>query len=231
MKNESRDADLFFDESILSFFHIMESFKEIFINELKNSLNEKVKDFLFQYFELCHFSEVKIKEKVAENKKIISKLLTDSNLTLAVKLKHFLNNYDMLDDNVSSFIDAIIPIRNSIAHGRITHQDKFLWPLPPFFSIARNSYTQIDFLILLTAQMISKYIGITRWENKWKEIKKSLPPSKTVVNSFLNDEKICFENNKHNITWQTIFNYYIQKPKNETLDKIEKKLETLEKSL
>lgn len=91
-------------------------------------------------------------------------------------MKYFLEKYELLDDNVAFFVDNMIKVRNAIAHGRITYQKIFMWPLPPFFNLAKDSYENIEFLYFLTAVMISRYVGIKCWENEWRESKNYLMP-------------------------------------------------------
>lgn len=232
LKEESQDADLFYDEAILSFFHILELFGDCINKELKANLDNDIENFLLSHFKIYYFSEKQIKQKVEENKRSISSILIGDYLNLAVKIKFFLDKYQMLDDNIAFFVDSMIKIRNAIAHGRITYQDKFIWPLPPFFSLAKDSYENIEFLFFMTARMISKYIGITCWEQEWEEARNYLLPPKNTLDSFLNNDLIVadfnkemlFDGNKYNINWRTIFNHYIKNPKKDFLQKIEDRL-------
>jgi hypothetical protein len=153
---------------------------------------------------------------VAQNRKSVNSLLIGDFLNLAIKVKYFLEKYELLDDNVAFFIDNMIKVRNAIAHGRITYQKVFMWPLPPFFNLAKDSYENIEFLSFLTAEMISKYIGINCWEEEWNEAKNFLMPPNHIISSFL-DNNLVIENfnydmlvkgNIYNITWRTLFNYF-----------------------
>lgn len=232
LKEESCEADLFYDEATLSFFHILELFGDCVNRELRENLDRNIEGLLANYFKAFYFSDKVINEKVLENKKNISSILVGEYLSLAVKIKYFLEKYKMLDDNVAFFVDSMIKVRNAIAHGRIAYQNKFIWPLSPFFNMAKNSYENIDFLFFMTAKMISSYIGITCWDNEWEEEKKYLLPHKSILDSFLDDkllindfcEEMLFDGNKYNITWRTIFNHYIRDPKRSLIDKIEIKL-------
>ncbi|MCL2321194.1 MAG: hypothetical protein FWC47_03710 [Oscillospiraceae bacterium] len=229
---EQSDADLYYDEAFLSFFHILELFGNSIKKDLKKKLDTSIVDLLSNYYRAYYFSKDTIKEMVQQNKKPISSILISDDLSLAIKIKYFLEKYDMLDDNTAFFVDNMIEIRNDIAHGRITYKNKFVYPLSPFFNLAKDSYENMQFLFFLTARMISKYIGITCWEQEWEESKKYLLPPKSTLDLFLNDdskiynfdEKMLLEGNKYNITWRTIFNHYIKKPKKDFLDKLEIKL-------
>ncbi|MBD5116308.1 MAG: hypothetical protein HDT48_02190 [Ruminococcaceae bacterium] len=229
LKSESVDADLYYDEATLSFFHILELFGDKVNNELKKMLEKNIERMMQQHFACYYFDDTHIKQKIEQNKKAVNSILIGDFLSLSVKIKYFLEKYNLLDDKVSYFIDNMIKVRNEIAHGRITYQKMFVWPLPPFFSLAKNPYENTEFLMQLTAVMISKYVGIKRWEKEWIKTKLFLMPSQQIMTSFL-EGKIYFENdakialvkgNKYNITWRTIFNFYIQKPKKEIREEIE----------
>lgn len=137
-----------------------------------------------------------------------------------------MEKYELLDDNIAFFIDNMIKVRNAIAHGRITYQKVFIWPLSPFFNLAKDSYENTEFLYFFTAVMISKYVGIHCWEDEWMEIKGYLMPPQKIVNDFLEGEihiekDFLIDGNQYNISWRTLFNYYVKRPKKEIRKKIE----------
>lgn len=166
---------------------------------------------------------------VEQNRKQVNSILVGDFLNLAVKIKYFLEKYGLLDDNVAFFIDSMIKVRNAIAHGRITYQKDFLWPLSPFFNLAKDSYENIEFLLFLSAEMISKYIGISCWEKEWDVGKRFLMPPDHVISAFLKNSLVIdnfnydmlVHGNKYNITWRTLFNYYVKKPKEEIRECLE----------
>lgn len=221
LKEESGDADLYYDEAILSFFHIFELFGESIGNELKNKLENNIENLLYQHFESYYYTESKIKQMVEKNRKSVNSLLIGDFLNLAIKIKYFLEKYELLDDNIAFFIDNMIKVRNAIAHGRITYQKVFMWPLSPFFNLSKDSYENIEFLFFLSAEMISKYIGISCWEKEWNEMKVFLLPPNHIISDFLENRllidnfsyNMLVQGNKYNITWRTLFNYYVKKPK------------------
>ena len=195
----------------------------------KNKLKTNIENMLYDYFNSYYFEEEKKKVMVRQNKKSINSLLIGNHLNLSIKIKFFLEKYKLLDDNVAFFIDNIIKVRNEIAHGRRTYQEVFLWPLPPFFSMSKNSYENVKFLSFLSAEMISKYIGISCWEKEWNEVKYFLMPPNHIISDFL-EKKLVIDNfnynmlvlgNKYNITWRTLFNYYVKKPEKKTREYME----------
>ena len=226
LKAESCDADLYYDESTLSFFHILELFGDTVNGELRKKLEDNIEKMLQQHYANFYFNDSQIKQMVDQNKKAVSSLLIGDYLSLSVKVKYFLEKYELLDDNIAFFIDNMIKVRNAIAHGRITYQKVFIWPLPQFFNLAKDSYENIEFLYFFTAVMISKYVGIHCWEDEWMEIKGYLMPPQKIVDAFLEGEihiekDSLIDGNQYNISWRTLFNYYVKKPKKEIRKKIE----------
>ena len=226
LKAESCYADLYYDESTLSFFHILGLFGDTVNGELRKKLEDNIEKMLQQHYANFYFNDSQIKQMVDQNKKAVSSLLIGDYLSLSVKVKYFLEKYELLDDNIAFFIDNMIKVRNAIAHGRITYQKVFIWPLPPFFNLAKDSYENIEFLYFFTAVMISKYVGIHCWEDEWMEIKGYLMPPQKVVDAFLEGEihiekDSLIDGNQYNISWRTLFNYYVKKPKKEIRKKIE----------
>lgn len=232
LKSESYDADLYYDESTLNFFHIFELFGECYAKELKNMLENNIENMIEKHFQSFYFNDTQVKQMIEQNKKAVNSILIGDKLILSVKIKYFLEKYELLDDNVSYFVDSMIKVRNAIAHGRITYHDKFIWPLSPFFNLAKDSYENMEFLFFMTAIMISKYVGINCWQDEWEKTKVFLLPPKYVLENFI-DNKLVFDDfnpnmlfngNKYNLTWRTIFNHYIKNPKKAFLKKLEQKL-------
>lgn len=229
LKEQSFDADLYYDEATLNFFHIFELFGERFSNELKQKLENNIENMLDAHFKLFYFNESQVQQMVEQNKKSVSRLLIGDYLNLAIKLKFFLEKYDLLDDNVAFFVDNMIKVRNAVAHGRITYNKNFIWPLSPFYNLAKDSYDNVEFLFFLSAVMISRYIGISCWEPEWTEAKAFLMPPNNIIAAFLNaeldvhdltNEMLC-NGNKYNITWKTLFNYYVKNPKQAVREQLE----------
>lgn len=227
LKN-SGDFDLFYDEINLNLFHVIELLAEESAQNFKSKLTDKINIFLNNYYDNCYLTEV---DPVIQNvRKNVENLLFKDTFSLSAKIKHFLNCNDLLNANVSAFIDDLIKTRNAIAHGRKIFQKNFMYPLSPFFNLTKNSFEITDVLISLTAVMISKYIGINHWLDEWKKIEEILPPSKFVINDFF-DHKLSKEiinsdslvnGNKYNITWQSLFEFYVKNPKLEVKRNIEK---------
>ena len=58
------------------------------------------------------------------------------------------------------------------------------------FDAYKDSYENINFLFFLSAEMISKYIGISCWEKEWNEAKEFLMPPNHVISAFLENSLV-----------------------------------------
>ncbi len=229
LQSESCDANLYHDEAILSYFHIIELFAESSSDEFKKRLGKSMEILLETYYkENLFYTDKQIINKVTSLKEITNEVLVKKELSLAQKIKYFLKKYDLLDENVSNFIDSAIKIRNSIAHGRITYKEKVIYPLPPFFYLANKSYDILEFLNFLTARMIAAYMGIDCWKEEWEEAKEYLLPPTDILSEFLKhvddfkniNVESLIEGNEYNITWNTIYRHYIGNSKKFNINRI-----------
>ncbi|HEM5054762.1 TPA: hypothetical protein U1216_002191, partial [Streptococcus suis] len=150
--------------------------------------------------------------KVNQKKKLLKEVLIGDFIPLKDRYKYFLSYHNLLDDRVSFFIDELIKVRNSLAHGRVAQNiDVMEYPLTPFYNITRLEGRLVTPIGILTAVSISKFIGIHIWEYEWNEIKQLLEPSPDLVVDFLEGRLDVDINNKneHNLTWYSLFLYYL----------------------
>lgn len=101
LKAESCDADLYYDEATLSFFHILELFGDTVNKELKTKLENSIEKMMQQHYANFYFNDNQIKQMVNQNKKAVNSLLIGDFLSLSVKVKYYLEKYELLDDNVA----------------------------------------------------------------------------------------------------------------------------------
>lgn len=227
--SESVDANLYHDEAILDYFHIIELLAETSKDSLKiqmeNSIKELLKNF---YIDNLAYTDKQIDIKIDTQKVVINKLLVEPEMSIAQKSKCFLKKYELFDDITSNFIDALIATRNAIAHGRKGYEKIVTWPVPPFFCLSHESYEFLQPLCIFTAKLISSYLGLNCWNDQWEVEKMNLLPIKELVNEFLKKpteyfditvESLC-EGNKFNITWEALFSYYIKEPKKFSIQRI-----------
>ena len=61
-----------------------------------------------KHFQLLYFNETQVEQMTQQNRKAVTSILIGSNLNLSAKIKYFLEKHELLDDNVSFFIDNMI---------------------------------------------------------------------------------------------------------------------------
>lgn len=233
LEDISDEADLFHDEIALNLFQIMELLANSLGNDFKNRLSKKTDIFLEDYYRDCYMTEIQSKDMARSVKKSVESLLQKDSDTLPKKIKYFLDCYGLLDPDVSDFVDNVVKIRNSVAHGRAIIQKNFMWPLPAFFNLVKDSYEVIDILKPLVSAMMEKYMGTNRWGNEWQTMRQFLIPSKITMEKFfnntpsgeiINSSSLTDEGNKYNITWESLFDFYVKNPESKILERIERVL-------
>ena len=228
---ESNDADLYYDEALLTYFHIFEQFAENVYEKIDKNINNNTNDIkneLQKLYEKLYLYD-KRKSKIeaidthittlAEKHARIIKTDLHSEILdkLATRIKYTLHEYNLLDDIVENFIELMIKKRNDVAHGRKIDSYMCIWPLSPFFNISKDPYEYVNILKYLTATLISKYFGITTWLEEWKEIRFCLPPTKKAMENLVKnkidslnlDSNNMVTGNTYNLTFRNIFYYLL----------------------
>lgn len=226
---ESVDANLYHDEAILDYFHIIELLSEVNKDELKTLMETSIQRFLDSFYS-CNLSynPNQINEKINSVKGTLGELLVDKELSIAQKSKFFLKKYGLFDEITGYFMDNLISTRNAIAHGRNIYRNNVLWPVPPFFYLAQDSYQSLPSLKILTARMISCFAGLNCWETEWQQEKFNLLPVKEIFSAFLKEPtkfseittESLYEGNSYNISWMAAFWYYTQDTKRFSIERI-----------
>jgi len=174
-------------------------------------------------------------DKITKNKGVLSEILIQGELTISQKCKYFLKQYGLLDEITSFFVDNLVFTRNKIAHGRKIYTNNVTWPVPPFFSLAQDSYEFLQPLKILTATMISCFAGLDHWRDKWREEQSYLLPSKDRFSAFLNEptqlsilvtEQI-YRENLEDIIWLAAFRYYTHDPKQFNIERLSNAMKKL----
>lgn len=204
---------LFLDETIINCFNVFELLADTTKKEYERYIDEQSKKLLFEFYKnVGNIDNNKINDKVNQKNRLIKEILVGEFLNLSDKFKYFLQKYSLLDENLSYFVDRIIKIRNSIAHGRIVSNLSVMeYPLTPFYNIVKPEANLVNPIILLTGVLISKYIGIDIWEKEWEEIKEILEPNPDRVKEVI-EGKLAIdinEKNRYNLTWYSVFLYYL----------------------
>ncbi|MGF3106086.1 hypothetical protein [Rossellomorea sp. DUT-2] len=213
------EVNTYHDEAILTHFHILELLVSCYYNDFKVEANEEIKSFLTLFSsEILNLSG-KAREDTINNKfRILKEVLINDEASISTKINYFLKRHSMLDDQTYSFINKIVKIRNSIAHGRMSYKEKLIWPLPPFFNISSvDTQTIISQVQILTARAIAAHLGLDSWKEAWGFIHNTLPPSDEVLMNFIKNpdehQKITgtdlIEGTYKNITVESLVDYYI----------------------
>ena len=204
---------LFLDETIINCFNIFELLADTTKKEYERFIDEQSKKLLFEFYtNVGNLDNNKINDKVNQKNRLIKEILVGEFLNLSDKFKYYLKKYRLLDENLSYFVDRIIKVRNSIAHGRIVSNLSVMeYPLTPFYNIVNPEANLVNPIIVLTGVLISKYIGIDIWEEEWEKIKEILEPNPVRVKEVI-DGKLAIdinEKNQYNLTWYSVFLYYL----------------------
>lgn len=204
---------LFLDETIINCFNIFELLADTTKKEYERFIDEQSKKLLFEFYtNVGNLDNNKVNDKVNQKNRLIKEILVGEFLNLSDKFKYYLQKYRLLDENLSYFVDRIIKIRNSIAHGRIVSNLSVMeYPLTPFYNIVNTEANLVNPIIVLTGVLISKYIGVDIWEKEWEKIKEILEPNPVRVKEII-DGKLAIdinEKNQYNLTWYSVFLYYL----------------------
>ena len=204
---------LFLDETIINCFNIFELLADTTKKEYERFIDEQSKKLLFEFYtNVGNLDNNKINDKVNQKNRLIKEILVGEFLNLSDKFKYYLQKYRLLDENLSYFVDRIIKVRNSIAHGRIVSNLSVMeYPLTPFYNIVNTEANLVNPIIVLTGVLISKYIGVDIWEKEWEKIKEILEPNPVRVKEVI-EGKLAIdinEKNQYNLTWYSVFLYYL----------------------
>lgn len=204
---------LFLDETIINCFNIFELLADTTKKEYERFIDEQSKKLLFEFYtNVGNLDNNKINDKVNQKNRLIKEILVGEFLNLSDKFKYYLQKYRLLDENLSYFVDRIIKVRNSIAHGRIVSNLSVMeYPLTPFYNIVNPEANLVNPILVLTGVLISKYIGIDIWEEEWEKIKEILEPNPVRVKEVI-EGKLAIdinEKNQYNLTWYSVFLYYL----------------------
>ena len=186
---EESDANLYDEESFLAYFHIMELFSNYYSiqqrNEAQNQIKNFIKELLANTLKLrdSHLEQV-TQEKY---KAIHSILLSDGEIPIISKICYFLDQVGLLDPKTQYFVEQLVKIRNSIAHGRYVYHKELNWPLPPFFPINLETERYIFEIRVFTGRVIGAFLEIEAWSDTWIDIHTWLHPPTEYVKKFISN--------------------------------------------
>lgn len=218
METESEDNMIYDDETLLSYFHILELLTTKYEDKQKKELKSKIKDFSKSTFEDSFlFEGHHLKQEINAKSKIIEGLLLPE-LSVSSKIFYMFKEQGILTYRLKSFITNFVKDRNSVAHGRQVYQDRVIFPVPPFFPLIKNRDYPEEFYRILTGKAISNFIGINLYSQEWDEISQVIIPTFDELRLFQTEKKFekltnqdfC-EGKENDITPFVVSHYLISK--------------------
>lgn len=187
---ESDGQGLYEDESLLSFFHILELLVTEYQINQKNEAEEKISSFLNDLMANTYkYRGPSLNEKTKQKFKVLKDVLLSSDvMSVGSKINHMLEKQGMLDERVQSLLQELIVARNSIAHGRQVFRESLICPLPPFFMLNESHFNLGNRICVLTARSISCHYKLDLWSDEWNDVLNTLSPPMDIVKGFLKDK-------------------------------------------
>ncbi|QUM88845.1 hypothetical protein HWV03_08555 [Moritella sp. 36] len=185
MEKNSESSLMFSDEATLAYFHVLELLGDLHSKELIAKSNDSVDAFVKQYNEdILSLTGQSLENENKSKLKLLSGLLS-KDLSVTGKILYFLKKYDLYSNQTAFWIKNLVDARNSVAHGRRVFYDKSIFPVQPFFPLVANTMYPLEFVRVLSANVISKHLGIDLYKNEWNIIEKCLISDVQVTNEYL----------------------------------------------
>jgi hypothetical protein len=172
---EQGDASLYYEESFLVYFHIIELCSNYYSRQQSKEAEDQIKRFTRELLS----NTLKLRDNQLEQvsqekyKAIRSILLADGQISITSKTCYFL--------------EQMVKIRNTIAHGRPVNHKALNWPLPPFFSINGDVENFIFDIRTFTGRVIGAYLSIEAWMDKWVDVHSWLHVPPEYIKKFISD--------------------------------------------
>ncbi len=166
MESESENNTVYNDETILSYFHILELLTTKYTDNQKLELKTNINDFTYSILrDTFLYDSNRLEEETKSKSKLIESLLLPE-LSISSKIFFMLKEQRMLTDRLKSFIYDFVKDRNTVAHGSQVYQDRVIFPVPPFFPLIKIQNYSVEFYRILTAKAIENYIGINLYSKR-----------------------------------------------------------------
>jgi len=186
---EQGDASLYCEESFLVYFHII----ELCSNHYSNQQSKEAQDQIERFIRELLSNTLKLRDNQLEQasqekyKAVRSILLSDGQISITSKTCYFLERVKLLDLKTQYFVEHLVKIRNTIAHGRPVNHKTLNWPLPPFFSINGDVENFIFEIRAFTGRVIGAYLSIEAWMDKWSDVHDWLHVPPEHIRKFMNE--------------------------------------------
>ncbi|UBF28225.1 hypothetical protein K9N68_10275 [Kovacikia minuta CCNUW1] len=187
---EQGDASLYYEESFLVYFHVI----ELCSNHYSNQQSKEAQDQIERFTRELLSNTLKLRDNQLEQvsqekyKAVRSILLADGQISITSKTCYFLDQVKLLDLKTQYFVEQLVKIRNTIAHGRPVNHKTLNWPLPPFFSINGDVENFIFEIRAFTGRVIGAYLSIEVWMDKWSDVHDWLHVPPEYIRKFISDD-------------------------------------------
>jgi hypothetical protein len=163
LESESDESEIFIDESVLAYMHVLEVLADEFKGELTLEINNQRKKITNDIIKLIQTNNFRPKEI---NK--LTSLLENTRVSLKTKIFQLLISFDLDTLKTRRIVERFIEHRNAIAHGRKNlFQEKLIFPLPQFFSFIKDVDEDVELIKVLAAVSISKLLDLDIWKDEW----------------------------------------------------------------
>jgi len=186
---EQGDASLYYEESFLVYFHIIELCSNHYSTQQSKEAQDQIENFTRELLS----NTLKLRDNQLEQvsqekyKAVRSILLADGQISITSKTCYFLDRVKLLDLKTQYFVEQLVKIRNTIAHGRPVNYKALNWPLPPFFSINGDVENFIFEIRAFTGRVIGAYLSIEAWMDKWVDVYSWLHVPPEYIKKFISD--------------------------------------------
>ena len=186
---EQSEANLYSEESFLVYFHIIELCSNHCSSQQSKEAEDQLKSFTRELLSTTLKFRDNQLEQVSQEKfrAVRSVLLADGQISITSKTCYFLDQVKLLDLKTQYFVEQLVKIRNTIAHGRPVNHQKLNWPLPPFFSINSDVENFIFEIRAFTGRVIGAYLSLEVWIDNWSDVHSWLHVPPEHVKKFIRD--------------------------------------------
>jgi len=228
LERESDDANLHHDEAFLIYFGIVEMLTDHFTKDYKMQLETSVKNMLNKFYSENSFYNVStLKEKTTQKYKLLHDVMISEELNLKNRMLFMCKKLNLNHIFLESFVGDIIKQRNKVAHGRTIYNDKFIWPLPPFFSSLGDSTTKLYTVYCFMINIAHRFFELDSSKESYEMFENMLLPTNEFIKQLLSEPKKysfskeeLISGNEYNFTFATIFYLWVHSIKNISIDEI-----------
>jgi hypothetical protein len=163
LEKESEESDIFIDESVLAYMHVLEVLSDEFEEDLKIENNIKREQLSEEI--------IKTVQDNRPNSEVLKMLNRFDNLRIGLKAKilQLLISFSIDSPKAQAIVSRFVEHRNAIAHGRKNlYQEKLVFPLPQFFSFIKDIDEDVELIKILSARCISGLFNIDLWKDEWE---------------------------------------------------------------